>query len=36
MSAVGHPWRRRLHVSAVAFFGLLMAAPFYWMIFNSF
>jgi len=36
MSAVGHPWRRRIHVSAVIFFGLLMAAPFYWMIINSF
>lgn len=36
MSTVGHPWRRRLHVSAVIFFGLLMAAPFYWMIINSF
>ncbi len=36
MSTVGHPWRRRFHVSAVIFFGLLMAAPFYWMIINSF
>jgi len=35
-SSVGRPWRRRLHVSAVIFFGLLMAAPFYWMIINSF
>jgi ABC-type glycerol-3-phosphate transport system permease component len=34
--SVGHPWRRRVHVSAVIFFGLLMAAPFYWMIINSF
>ncbi|MDB5542116.1 MAG: hypothetical protein JWQ89_3843 [Devosia sp.] len=34
--SVGHPWRRRFHVSAVIFFGLLMAAPFYWMIINSF
>src|SRR5690606_22855175 len=33
---VGHPWRRRFHVAAVIFFGLLMAAPFYWMIINSF
>lgn len=33
---VGHHWRRRFHVSAVVFFGLLMAAPFYWMIINSF
>lgn len=33
---VGHPWRRRAHVAAVVFFGLLMAAPFYWMIINSF
>jgi multiple sugar transport system permease protein len=32
----GHHWRRRIHVSAVIFFGLLMAAPFYWMIINSF
>lgn len=36
MSSVGRPWRRRLHVSAVIFFGLVMAAPFYWMIINSF
>jgi ABC-type glycerol-3-phosphate transport system permease component len=35
MSA-GHHWRRRIHVSTVIFFGLLMAAPFYWMIINSF
>jgi len=35
MSA-GHHWRRRFHVSTVIFFGLLMAAPFYWMIINSF
>jgi ABC-type glycerol-3-phosphate transport system permease component len=35
MSA-GHHWRRRLHISTVVFFGLLMAAPFYWMIINSF
>lgn len=36
MSSVGHPWRRRLHVAAVIFFGLLMAAPFYWMVINAF
>lgn len=35
MSA-GHHWRRRFHISTVIFFGLLMAAPFYWMIINSF
>lgn len=35
MSA-GHRWRRRAHVSTVVFFGLLMAAPFYWMVINSF
>lgn len=35
-TSIGHPWRRRIHVSAVIFFGLLMAAPFYWMIINSF
>ena len=35
MSA-GHRWRRRFHVSTVVFFGLLMAAPFYWMVINSF
>lgn len=35
-TSIGHPWRRRFHVGAVAFFGLLMAAPFYWMIINSF
>ena len=34
--SVGNPWRRRVHVSAVIFFGLVMAAPFYWMIINSF
>jgi ABC-type glycerol-3-phosphate transport system permease component len=36
MSTVGRPWRRRLHISAVVLVGLLMAAPFYWMIINSF
>lgn len=35
MSA-GHHWRRRFHVSTVIFFGLVMAAPFYWMVINSF
>lgn len=35
MSA-GHRWRRRVHVSTVVFFGLVMAAPFYWMVINSF
>jgi len=35
MSA-GHQWRRRFHISTVVFFGLLMAAPFYWMVINSF
>lgn len=35
MSA-GHQWRRRFHISTVIFFGLLMAAPFYWMVINSF
>ncbi|HVX81946.1 MAG: carbohydrate ABC transporter permease [Devosia sp.] len=32
---VGHPWRRRAHVTAVIVVGLLMAAPFYWLIINS-
>lgn len=35
MSA-GHHWRRRFHISTVVFFGLVMAAPFYWMVINSF
>ena len=35
-TSIGHPWRRRFHVSTVIFFALLMAAPFYWMIINSF
>lgn len=33
---VGHPWRRRAHVGGVILGALLMAAPFYWMIINSF
>ncbi len=32
---VGHPWRRRAHVATVIAVGLLMAAPFYWLIINS-
>lgn len=36
MSTVGRPWRRRLHITTVIAVGLLMAAPFYWMIINAF
>jgi len=32
---VGHPWRRRAHVAAVCAVGLIMAAPFYWLIINA-
>jgi ABC-type glycerol-3-phosphate transport system permease component len=31
----GHPWRRRAHVTAVVVVGLIMAAPFYWLIINA-
>jgi ABC-type glycerol-3-phosphate transport system permease component len=31
----GHPWRRRAHVAAVIVVGLIMAAPFYWLIINA-
>lgn len=34
--SVGYPWRRRAHVGGVILGALLMAAPFYWMIINSF
>ncbi len=32
---VGHPWRRRAHVTAVAVIGLLLAAPFYLLAINA-
>jgi len=32
---VGHPWRRRAHVATVVVVGLIMAAPFYWLIINA-
>ena len=31
----GHPWRRRAHVATVVVVGLIMAAPFYWLIINA-
>ena len=33
--SVGYPWRRRAHVTAVVAVGLLMAAPFYWLVINA-